>query len=249
MRHSVTSVEDLAIDTPDGEQVALSDIADVRLVPAPAVDPARRHIALHRYRRGRRGPGRRRRHGRGRQRPRRVDVPAGVPRPSCERMRADRLTALTGRRAARDREHVLLVLQAAFGSWRLAAASMSPCPGRRRRLLAGFLTGRGCSHWRRPWVFRGPRHRRAQPACPPGHASGAGRRGARRGRASFCAVGERLAPILMTALATGWHSSRSCCSATGRPRDLRPMAVVVVGGLITSALMSLFVVPAMYLRS
>jgi hypothetical protein len=51
---------------------------------------------------------------------------------------------------------------------------------------------------------------------------------------SCCAAQERLAPILMTAATAGL--------------GLVPTAIVILGGLITSTLLTLFVMPSLYLR-
>src|SRR5262249_39188515 len=45
-RHSLSSVSDLLIDTPRGEQVRLGDVADVRIVPSVSII---RHDAVRRY--------------------------------------------------------------------------------------------------------------------------------------------------------------------------------------------------------
>ena len=60
---------------------------------------------------------------------------------------------------------------------------------------------------------------------------------------------ERLAPILMTTLTT-WLALLPLVLAGVRPGHEveHPMAVVILGGLVTSALVNLFVVPALYLR-
>ena len=69
---------------------------------------------------------------------------------------------------------------------------------------------------------------------------------------TWCCAGhaERLSPILMTSLATGlalvpagvsWATSRATRSNTR-------MAVVILGGLVTSTLLNLFIVPSLYLR-
>ena len=61
---------------------------------------------------------------------------------------------------------------------------------------------------------------------------------------------ERLAPILMTALATGAGAAcRSWPAATGPGHEIEhPMAVVILGGLVTSTVLNLFLMPALYLR-
>ena len=57
---------------------------------------------------------------------------------------------------------------------------------------------------------------------------------------------KRARPIIMTTLAMG----RACCpspSASARPiRARSPMAVAVIGGLITSTFLSLLVIPAVF---
>jgi Cu/Ag efflux pump CusA len=60
---------------------------------------------------------------------------------------------------------------------------------------------------------------------------------------------ERTAPVVMTALATGLVFVPVLVMGS-RPglELLHPIAVVVVGGLITSALFTLFVLPVLYLR-
>jgi Cu/Ag efflux pump CusA len=60
---------------------------------------------------------------------------------------------------------------------------------------------------------------------------------------------ERLSPILMTALATGLALIPLVIRGTIPGHEIEhPMAVVIVGGLVTSTLINLFVVPALYLR-
>jgi Cu/Ag efflux pump CusA len=60
---------------------------------------------------------------------------------------------------------------------------------------------------------------------------------------------ERLAPIMMTTLTT-WLALLPLVLGGIRPGQEveHPMAVVILGGLVTSALVNLFVVPALYLR-
>ncbi|MGH9256099.1 MAG: efflux RND transporter permease subunit [Vicinamibacterales bacterium] len=59
---------------------------------------------------------------------------------------------------------------------------------------------------------------------------------------------ERLAPILMTALATGLALVPIALSGTRPGYEIEhPLAVVILGGLFTSTLLNLFVVPALYL--
>jgi CzcA family heavy metal efflux pump len=60
---------------------------------------------------------------------------------------------------------------------------------------------------------------------------------------------ERLAPILMTALATGLALVPIAMSGTRAGHEIEhPMAVVILGGLITSTVLNLFLLPPLYLR-
>ena len=60
---------------------------------------------------------------------------------------------------------------------------------------------------------------------------------------------ERLAPILMTALATGLAIVPLVVAGDLPGHEIEhPMAVVIIGGLITSTMLNLFVVPSLYLR-
>jgi len=60
---------------------------------------------------------------------------------------------------------------------------------------------------------------------------------------------ERLSPILMTALATGLALVPLVIAGDIPGHEIEhPMAIVILGGLVTSTLLNLFVVPAIYLR-
>ena len=60
---------------------------------------------------------------------------------------------------------------------------------------------------------------------------------------------ERLAPILMTALATGLALVPLVIAGDIPGAEIEyPMAIVILGGLITSTLLNLFVAPSLYLR-
>jgi Cu/Ag efflux pump CusA len=60
---------------------------------------------------------------------------------------------------------------------------------------------------------------------------------------------ERLAPILMTALATGLALVPLVVAGSIPGHEIEhPMAIVVVGGLITATVVNLFVLPSLYLR-
>jgi Cu/Ag efflux pump CusA len=60
---------------------------------------------------------------------------------------------------------------------------------------------------------------------------------------------ERLAPILMTTLATGLAIVPLVVLGDLPGHEIEhPMAVVILGGLVTSTLLNLLVVPSLYLR-
>jgi CzcA family heavy metal efflux pump len=60
---------------------------------------------------------------------------------------------------------------------------------------------------------------------------------------------ERLAPILMTTLAAGLSLIPLILAGDRPGQEIEyPMAIVILGGLITSTLLNLFVVPSMYLK-
>ena len=60
---------------------------------------------------------------------------------------------------------------------------------------------------------------------------------------------ERLAPILMTTLATGLAIVPLVIAGSIPGHEIEhPMAVVILGGLVTSTLLNLFIVPSLYLR-
>jgi len=60
---------------------------------------------------------------------------------------------------------------------------------------------------------------------------------------------ERLAPILMTALATGLALVPLVAAGSIPGHEIEhPMAIVIVGGLVTATLLNLFVLPTFYLK-
>jgi Cu/Ag efflux pump CusA len=60
---------------------------------------------------------------------------------------------------------------------------------------------------------------------------------------------ERLAPILMTSLATGLALVPLAVAGSIPGHEIEhPMAIVILGGLFTSTLLNLFVLPSLYLR-
>jgi Cu/Ag efflux pump CusA len=60
---------------------------------------------------------------------------------------------------------------------------------------------------------------------------------------------ERLSPIMMTALATALAIVPLIIGGSIPGHEIEhPMAIVILGGLVTSTLLNLFVLPSLYLR-
>ena len=253
-RQNLTDIENLLLDTPSGEHVLLKDIADVRITPTPNVihhEATARNIDVGANLDGTRDLG---------------SVVADLERrlESYElplEFRAELLGEFTERQAAQTRllifagaagVAILLLLQASFSSWRLASLAFATLPialvggvlaaylgGGVISLgsLVGFLTVLGIvarngimliSHYQHLEQFEGV------PFGP-----GLVIRGAR----------ERLVPIMMTVLTTGLALIPLIVAGAIPGQEIEhPMAVVILGGLITATLLNLFVVPALYLR-
>ncbi len=250
-RESLTSIRELLIDKPDGGQVRLADVADVRIAPNPNVierEAVSRRIDVAANVSGR---------SRGavvrdvEQALQQVEFPleyhATVLKP--ERQNPwDRLLLF----AAFAAMAIFLLLQAAFGSWRLAALAFFTLPialagGVLAALLAGgdvtigsyagFLTLLGIAA--RSGVVLINRYQSLRQNGDEPFGPGLVLRGAQ----------ERIAPVLMTALAIG--PGLLALVLVGDPfgdEVMQPMALVILGGLVTSTLFSLFIVPALYLR-
>ncbi len=252
-RDSVTDVENLVLDTPGGGRVRLRDVADVRLAPTPN--------AIEREKQSRR-----------------IDVGANVEGSDLASVvnavenrladvtfpvgyHAEVLGESTELDAAEERLLVfglaaalviLLLLQAAYGSLRLALLTFILLP---MALVGGVIA---------VWISGG--------VLSLGSLVGflavfgiAARNGIlmishyqRLEREEGVAFGlelvlqgalERLAPILMTALATGLALVPLIAAGSVPGHEIEhPMAVVVVGGLLTATLLNLFVLPVLYLR-
>jgi Cu/Ag efflux pump CusA len=252
-RSSVTALRELPIDTPDGGRVRLAEVADVRVAPTPnAIE--REHQS------------------------RRIDVGGnveGTDLASVVDEVEDRLDAIEFPReyhaevlgesnelgAAQRRllgfglaaaVAIFLLLQLAFGSLRLALVLFMTLPmaivggllaagatGRVISLgsLVGFLTVFGIAARNGILMISHFQHleRHEGVAFGPGLVL----RGAK----------ERLAPILMTASATGLALVPVVALGSIPGHEIQhPMAVVILGGLVTSTLLTLFVLPPLYLR-
>jgi Cu/Ag efflux pump CusA len=147
---------------------------------------------------------------------------------------------------------VFLLLQASFGSFRLAALSFFTLPmalvggvlaawisGGILSLgsLVGFYTVFGIAARNGILMINHFQHLEQE------EGEAFGRELVLRG------AQERLSPILMTTLATGLALMPLVVTGNVPGHEIEhPLAVVVVGGLVTSTLLNLFVLPSLYLR-
>lgn len=252
-RNSLSALRELYIDTPGGGHVQLQDVADVRVMPTPNVIN--------------------REHGK-----RRTDVDANVRgRPLgdvyrdveaalakvefpqeyypvllgeyTERLAAQRTLLLASVVAALG---VFLLLQMSFGNLTLATLSFLTLPsalvggvlaaymGDRvisLGSLVGFLTILGIAARNGIMLIEHYQHLERDEGEPFG--PNLVLRGAR----------ERISPIMMTALTTALAVLPLVVAGNLPGHEIEhPLAVVVLGGLITSTLLNLFVVPSLYLR-
>ncbi len=251
-RRSLADVENLLIDTPTGGHVRLGEVADVRVTPTPSV--IRREAVSRRVDIG-------------------VDVrgrdPGAVSREIERRIarigfpletHAEVLGEYSEVESNRDRMigagvaaaiGVFLLLQALFQSWRLAALSFTSLPfalvggvlaafaaGDAVSLgsLVGFLAVLGIAA--RNGMLLVDRLRRLEEEGVP-----FGRDLVLR------AARERFDPILLTAAAVAAAVAPLAVSGPAAGEEIaHPIAVVVLGGIVTSTLLNLFVLPVLYLR-
>src|SRR6266508_531913 len=253
-RHSLTSIENLLVDTPVGGQVRLGDVASVRVEPNPTVinhDDVSRYVDVTAGIRGR---------SLGavthdvEQRLRGIQFPlehhAEVLGAAAE-LQADKQWVLSVAVAAAI--GILLLLQAAFGSWRLAALVFLSLP---LALVGGVLAALAFGGQitllgsyaalftllaiaARNSILLVKRYQRLQQEDGEEFGAGLVLRGAQ----------ERLAPIALTALATGLPLLPFVFLGDVAGLEVvRPLAVVVLGGLVTTTVVSLLIVPFLYLR-
>jgi CzcA family heavy metal efflux pump len=253
VRHSLSSFLELPIDFPGGGTVPLQEIADVQVRPVPNVIK-REHLK------------------------RRIDVQADVKGRDLGSVYADVETALrkvefpleyhpellgeyTERTAAQRKIlvfsilamiGVFLMLHTSFGSARLATISFLLLPSAlvggalaawagggvvSLGSIVGFLTVLGISARNGILMVNHFQHLEREE----GETFGPGLvlRGAR----------ERLAPILMTASAAGLALVPLAVAGPIPGNEIEhPMSLVILGGLVTSTLLNLFVIPSLYLR-
>ena len=252
-RNTLTNIRELQIDTPGGGRVQLQDVADVRITPTPNVIS---HENLKR----------------------RLDVRANVHDRDLGSVVADveaRLQkvefpheyypVLVGEYKERQAAQrnlllasvvamlgILLVLQASFGNWRLATFSFLTLPSAlvggvlaayfgdgiiSLGSLVGFLTILGIAARNGIMLIDHFQHLERYEGETFGPALVL--RGAR----------ERISPIMMTALTTALAIGPLVVAGNIPGHEIEhPLAVVVLGGLVTSTLLNLFVVPSLYLR-
>jgi CzcA family heavy metal efflux pump len=252
-RSSLTSIRELPIDTPSGEQIALGDVADVSIRPTPNV--------IERW-----------------DLTRTIDVEANVSGRDLASVAEDVGEALETvafplgtsaevlgeykeRQDAQKRLLVagivagigiFLLLQATFRSWRLATLSFLTLPmalvGGALAVwlgdgiislgsLVGFFTVLGIAARNGILLINHFQHLEDHE----GETFGV--------RLVLRGARERLSPILMTTLATALAVVPLVVAGRIPGHEIEhPLAVVILGGLVTSTLLNLFVVPALYLR-
>ena len=252
-RHSLTDIRALPIDTPRDGQVPLDQLASVRIAPTPNTierENVSRRLEVSANVQGRDlGSVARDVEDRIEE----MDFPLGYSAQVLgeykERQAAQRRMLLFSIGTAIA---IFLLLQVSFRSWRLATLSFVTLPmalvggvlaafigGGVLSLgsLVGFFTVFGIAarngilminHFQHLEQYEGETFGRALVL-----------RGAR----------ERLAPILMTTLAAGLAILPLVVAGDRPGHEIEhPLAVVVLGGLFTSTLLNLLVVPSLYLR-
>jgi CzcA family heavy metal efflux pump len=241
-RASVASVRNLLIDGTEGDHLRLGQVADVRVRPTPLVierDAVSRRLDIEAEVSGR---------GLGsvaneiEARLTKVNFPLEYHAEVLQQTTGEEIdTSQMLAFAIAAAIAAFLLLQAVFGSWSLATLALLTLPvalvgGVPTALIGsgelslgsfiGFLALLGLAARTNVLLIR------ALGREPPERAAL-----------------ERLAPILTTAAATAVVMLPFVVA--GAPPGLEvvhPMAVVVLGGLVTSTLLSLFVLPALYLR-
>jgi Cu/Ag efflux pump CusA len=252
IRRKPEDVQNLLIDTEAGPQVRLGDVAKISVVNTPSV--------IHRQ-----GASRR------------IDVEAEIDGRSLAAVTEDVRRAVkegafpfeyhaevlgehVARQAALSSLYgyiiaaaiaIVLLLQAAFQSWRLAALIIICAP---IAALGGFATAYLTSEVFSLGAVLGlfavlvlairnmilqVRHFQALEVQNPGQGIGLVARGA----------AERLVPVLASAITIGLIAAPFAVLGNIAGLEiLHPAAVVILGGLVTSTILTLFVIPSLYSR-
>ena len=254
LRTSITEVQKLRIDTPNRGLVQLGDVAAVRVAPSPSVirrEGVMRYVDVTADVAGRDvGAVLADIQARVAAVPFDIEYHAEVSSPGLERWDAQvrLLAVLVGALIL-----AYLLLQAAFGSWGLAFIVLLAVPAAAiGGVVATFATGdlftigslagliTVVAITLRHAVALVDRYRRlAQAENAPGGVD-----------LVVAGAQSRLAPILITAFATAAFALPFVALGdTAGLEVMRPMAIFVLGGLISSTLIVLFVLPSIYLRS
>jgi CzcA family heavy metal efflux pump len=251
-RDSVAALEDMKIDTPDGGQVRIGDVAVVTIAPTP--NSIEREGGSRRLDVGTTVEGR--------------DL-ASVVEELTERMaeidfprgyHAEILGEYEERQTAQARllttavialVLILILLQASLGSWRPALIVFLTLPfALVGGVLAAWATGGILSIGSLVGFFTVFGIAARNGILLINHAQHLEREeGETFGVALVLrAAKERLSPILMTSLATGLALVPLVVLGSRPGHEIEhPLAVVILGGLLTSTLLNLFVTPVLYL--
>jgi CzcA family heavy metal efflux pump len=254
LRQSVSDIENLLIDIPGGEQLRLGEVADVRMVSSPtvirreAVSPyldivfnvEGRSVAavaadVDKAVKGFAFP---------------LEYHAEVLNNAAQKQAAQQGIIIAGIVATLG---IYLLLQASFRSWRLALATIITLPAALAGAVMADLLGNGgaislgliagCI------AVAGLALRNSMMLF--GHYQYLEDKGGEEFGPELVMRGsrERLSSILMTALATGLVFLPFVLFGNIPGHEIiRPMAIVIIGGLVTSTWLTLFAMPALYLR-
>jgi CzcA family heavy metal efflux pump len=252
-RRDLTSVQNILIDTPTGKYVRLKDVADIKVLPSPNI--IKREAGSRRLdvQANVKGDDLAKVAQEVQRRIQKVQLPLGysaVLQGEYVELRAaqNRLTLFAGLAVL----GVFLLLQLSFRSWRLATLSFLTLPSAlvggilaayaaggiiSLGSLVGFLSVLGIAARNGIMMINHFQHLERYEGEKFGMSLVL--RGAR----------ERLSPILMTTGATAFAIVPLVVYGNLPGHEIEfPMAVVILGGLVTSTLLNLFVVPALYLR-
>jgi CzcA family heavy metal efflux pump len=253
IRSSVDSIRDFLIDTPYGGRVRLGEVADVQLVPAPNKirrENNSRRIDVHANVKGR---------DLGsvaddvEDRLERVKFPIGYY-PQLLGEYKERQTAQTNllHYSIAFAVAIFVILHVSLRNWRLAGLIYLALPaalvggvlaafaGDRvisLGSLVGLITVLGIAARNGILLLQHYQHLEQVEGEPFG------------AKLILRGASERLSPILMTTLCTGLALLPLIVPGSIPGHEIEhPMAVVILGGLVTSTLLTLFVVPVLYLR-